>query len=57
MGWIRRVSLFIELAPVVAVDKQAQGTFEGMRATREASGRSCQARQVVSQFSIVSFHR
>jgi len=57
MGWIRRVSLFIELAPVVAVDKQAQGTFLRIGTTRETARRSCQARQVVSQFSIVSFHR
>jgi len=57
MGWISRVVLFIELPPVVAVDKQTQGTCEGMRATQETSGRSCQARQVVSQLSIVPFHR
>ena len=57
MGRISRVLLFIELPPVVAVDKQAQGTFEGMRATREASRRSCQTRQVVTQFGVASFHR
>jgi len=57
MGWIGRVALFIELPPVVAVDEQTQGTFKGMWATREASRRSCQTRQVVPQFGIASFHR
>jgi hypothetical protein len=57
MGWISRVPLFIELPPVVAVDKQTQGTFQGMRATREASRRSCQTCQVVPQLGVVSFHR
>jgi len=57
MGWIRRVSLFIELPPVVAVDKQAQSTFQCIGTTRETARRSCQARQVVSQLGIVSFDR
>ena len=57
MGWISRVALFVELPPVVAIDKQAQGTFEGVRATRETSRRSRQTRQVVAQLGVVSFHR
>ena len=57
MGWIGRVALFIELPPVVAVDEQTQGTFKGMWATGETTRRSCQTRQVVTQFGIASFHR
>ena len=57
MSWISRVKLLIELTSVVAVDKQAQGTFKRIGTTREASRRSCQTRQVVAQFSVVSFHR
>ena len=57
MGWISRVLFFVELSPVVAVDKYAQGTFKGMRATREASRRSGQPRQVVAQLGVVGFHR
>lgn len=57
MSWISRVALFVKLSPVVAVDKQPQGTFQCMRATREASRRSAQSRQVVAQLSIISFHR
>ena len=57
MGWIGRIQKFIELAPVVAVDEQAQGTFERIWATRKASRRSSQTRQVVTQFGIVCFHR
>ena len=57
MGWISRVLLFIELPPVVAVHKQTQSTFKSVRATREASRRPCQARQVMTQLSIVAFDR
>lgn len=56
MGWISRVALFVELATVVAVDKQAQGTFQCVRATREASRRSGQPRQVMAQLGVVSFN-
>ena len=47
----------IELASVVAIDKQTQGTFQGMRAARKASRRSGQARQVVAQLGVAGFHR
>ena len=57
MGWVSRVPLFVELPPVVAIDKQAQGTFQSIRATRKTPGRSGQSRQVVTQLGIVSFHR
>ncbi len=57
MGWIGRIKLLVELSSIVAVDKQTQGTFKGIRATRKASRRACQPRQVVTQLSIVSFHR
>jgi hypothetical protein len=54
---ISRVKLLIELAPVVAIDKQTQGTFKRIGTTREASRRSCQTRHVVAQFGVVPFHR
>ena len=57
MGWVSWVVLFIELPAIVAVDKQAHGTFEGMRATRETSRRSRQTCQVVAQLGVISFHR
>lgn len=57
MDWIGRIKLLIELAAVVAIDKQTQSTFKGMWATRKASRRSCQTRQVVAQFGVVPFHR
>jgi len=57
MSWISRVLLFVELTPVVAEDKQAQGAFECIRATREASRRSGQPRQIVTQLGVTSFHR
>ena len=57
MGWIGRIQLFIELSPVVAVDKQTQGTFECIGATRKASRRPCQTGQVVAQLGVVPFHR
>jgi len=57
MGWISRVPLLVELTPVVAVDEQTQGTFQRIRATREASRRPGQTRQVVAQFGIICFHR
>lgn len=57
MGRIGRIPLFIKLSPVVAIDKQAQGTFQRMGATRKASRRSCQTSQVVAQLGVVSFHR
>ena len=57
MGRISRVLFFVELSPVVAVDKQAQGAFKGMWAPREASRRSCQPGQVVTQLGVVGFHR
>ena len=57
MSWIGREALFIELTSVVAKDEQAQGTFKRIRAARKAPRRSCQACQVMAQFSIVGFHR
>ena len=57
MGWIGRVQLLIELSPVVAVDKQTQGTLQCIRTTRETARRSCQTGQVVAQLGVVSFHR
>ena len=57
VSWISWVKLLIELASVVAVDKQGQGTFKRIETTREASRRPCQTRQVVTQFSIVPFHQ
>ena len=57
MSWIGRIKLLIELASVVAVDKQAQGTIKRMGTTRETARRSCQTRQVVAQFGVVTFHR
>ena len=57
MSWIGRIELLIELASVVAIDKQTQGTFKRIRATRKASRRSCQARQVVAQLGVIAFHR
>ena len=57
MGGISRVVLPIKLPLIVAVDKQAQGTFKSMRATGEASRRSRQTCQVVTQLGVVSFHR
>ena len=57
MSWISRVLLLIELSPVVAVDKQAQGAFERIRTTREASRRSGQTRQVMAQLGVARFHR
>ena len=47
----------MKLAPVVAVNKQAQGTFQRMRTARETAGGSCQASQVVSQLGVVTFDR
>jgi hypothetical protein len=57
MSRIGRVCLSVQLSPVVAVDKQAHGAFQRMRATRKASRRSCQPRQIVAQLGVASFHR
>jgi hypothetical protein len=57
MGRIGRVKLLIELPSVIAVEKQAQGTFQRMWTTREAPRRPCQTGQVVAQLGVVSFHR
>jgi hypothetical protein len=57
VSWISRIKLPIELASVEAIDKQSQSTFKGMRAAREASRRSCQARQIVTQLGVASFDR
>ena len=57
MGWIGRIKLLVELSSIEAVDKQTQGTLQCIGATRKASRRACQPRQVVAQLSIVSFHR
>jgi hypothetical protein len=54
IGWVQ---LLIELTSVVAIYKQTQGAFKRMGATREAARRSCQTRQIVSQLSVVTFHR
>ena len=57
MSRIGRIKLLVELTPVVAVHKQAQGTFKCIRAAREAARRSGQTSQVMAQLGIVSFHR
>jgi hypothetical protein len=57
VSWIGRVTLLIELAPVIAVDKQTQGTIQCIGTPREAARRSCQASQIVTQLGVVSFHR
>ncbi len=57
MGRIGRVQMFIKLPPVIAIDKQTQGAFQCMGTTRKAAGRSGQTRQVVTQLSVVPFHR
>jgi hypothetical protein len=46
----------IELASVVAIDKQTQGTFQGIRTARKASRRSCQTCQIVAQLGVAGFH-
>ena len=57
MSWVDRIKLLIELASVVAVDKQTQSAVQRIGAPRKASRRSCQPGQIVTQFSIVAFHR
>ena len=57
MGRIGRVLVFIKLPPVIAIYEQTQSTFKSVRAAREASRRSCQTRQVVTQLSVVAFDR
>jgi hypothetical protein len=57
VSWIGRIKLLIELSSVEAIDKQTQGTFKSMGTARETPRRSCQACQIVAQFSIVSFRR
>lgn len=57
MSWIGGIKLLIKLSSIVAIDKQAQGARERIGTTRKASRRSCQARQVMTQFGVVSFHR
>ena len=57
MSRIGRIQLLVELSPVVTVDKQTQGTFQRMRTTRETARRSGQARQIVAQLGVISFHR
>ena len=57
MGWVRWETLLIELSAIVAIYKQADRTIECIGTTRETTRRSCQASQVVAQFSIPCFNR
>ena len=54
IGWMK---LLIELSSVEAVNKHPQSAFQCIGATRKASRRSCQPRQVMAQLSITCFHR
>jgi hypothetical protein len=57
VSWVGRIQLLIELSSVIAVDKQSQGAFERIRATRETARRSGQTRQVMAQLGVACFHR
>jgi hypothetical protein len=57
MSRIGRIKLLVELASIVAVDKQTQGALQCLGTTRKASRRSCQTRQVVAQLGVIPFHR
>jgi len=57
MGWISRELSLVELSAVKAIDKQTQGTFKRIGTTREAARGSCQARQIVAQFGVISLNR
>jgi hypothetical protein len=57
MGCIAWETLLVELSAVEAEDKQAESTFEGIRATRETTRFASQTCQIVTEFGIVSFHR
>jgi len=57
MGRIGREAMLVQLAAVVTINKQAQGTFECKGTARETTRRSCQTSQIVSQFGIITFDR
>jgi len=57
MGRIGREAMLVQLAAVVTIDKQAQGTFECKGTARETTRRSCQTSQVMSQLGIITFDR
>ena len=57
MSWISRIKLLIELSPVVAEDKQTQGTCQRIRAARKAYRGSGQTRQVVAQLGVIAFNQ
>src|SRR3989337_2993135 len=57
MGRIGWVAMLVELATIETIDKQSQRTFKCMGTARETTRRSGQTSQVVSQLSIVAFHR
>ena len=56
MGLVFWEALLVQLSAVEAENEQAQGTFEGIRTTRKATGFASQTCQIVAQFCIVCFH-
>jgi len=57
VSWIGRVKLLIELSSVVAMDQQAQRTFERIGTARKTARRSSQTSQIVTQLGIARFNR
>ncbi len=57
MGRIIRETLFMKLASIEAVDKEPNRPFQGLNATGKATRAASQTSQIVTQFSIISFHR
>lgn len=55
MGRIGREAMLVQLAAVITIDKQAQGTFECKGTARETTRRSGQTSQIVSQLGIIPF--
>ena len=49
--------MFVELATVETINKQPQRTLERIGTARETTRRSGQTSEVVSQFSVIAFHR
>jgi hypothetical protein len=48
MSWIGWVALFVQLAVIETISKEAQGTFQRIRAARKATRFASQAYQVVT---------
>ena len=57
MSGIVGKALFVKLASVEAVDKQANGIVKRLQGTRKTARLAGQTCQVVAQFGIVPFHR